>query len=74
MGVSQADIPTQSGKGSCLSLFIPPTLFIHPDIQSMMGYIVFAFPFIRTYVRLSSRHRVKVFALKYIRPQILKTL
>ena len=26
-----------------------------PDIQSMWGYIVFAFPFVRTYVRLFVR-------------------
>ena len=49
-----------------------------PDIRSMWGYIVFAFPFVRsfvrTFVRSSFRHRVKVFALKFIRPQILKTL
>ena len=57
-----------------------------PDIQSMWGYIVFAFPFVRSYVRSfvrsyvrlfvrsSFRHRVKVFALKFIRPHILKTL
>ena len=46
----------------------------------MWGYIVFAFPFIRSfvptfvrsYVRSSFRHRVKVFALKFIRPHILK--
>ena len=57
-----------------------------PDIQSMLGYIVFAFPFVglsvRSYVHLFIRssfrhirgHRVKVFALKFIRPDILKTL
>ena len=57
-----------------------------PDIQSMWGYIVFAFPFVcsflRTYVRSfvcsfvcsSFRHRVRVFVLKFIRPHILKTL
>ena len=49
-----------------------------PDIRSMWGYIVFAFPFVRsfvrTYVHSSFRHRVKVFALKFIRPHILKTL
>ena len=54
--------------------------FYTPDIRSMWGYIVFAFPFVcwsvrsfvRTYVRScvrsSFRHRVKVFALKFIRP------
>ena len=49
-----------------------------PDIRSMWGYIVFAFPLVRSFVRLfvrsSFRHRVKVFALKFIRPHILKTL
>ena len=53
-----------------------------PDIRSMWGYIVFAFPFVcssvclfvRSFVHSSFRHRVKVFALKYIRPHILKTL
>ena len=61
-----------------------------PDIRSMWGYLVFAFPFVRSYVRtfvcsfvcsfvrsfvhLSFRHRVKVFALKFIRPHISKTL
>ena len=41
--------------------------------------IVFSFPFVRTllvrlFVLSSFRHRVKVFALKFIRPHILKTL
>ena len=53
-----------------------------PDIRSMWGYIVFAFPFVRSLIRtyvpsfvhLSFHHRVKVFALKFIRPHILKTL
>ena len=57
-------------------------IFYTPDIQSMWGYIVFAFSFVCSYVRLfvrlcirsSFRHRVKVFALKFIRPNILKTL
>ena len=53
-------------------------VFIPPDILSMWGYIVFAFPFVRTYIRTFVRssfcHRVKVFALKFIRPHILKTL
>ena len=60
--------------------------FYTPDIRSMWGYIVFAFPFIRSFIRTyvcsfvrsfvrsSFRHRVKVFALKFIRPHILKTL
>ena len=30
--------------------------------------------FVRSYIRSSFRHRVKVFALKFIRPHILKTL
>ena len=58
------------------------TINYTPDIRSMWGYIVFAFPFVRSYVhsfvrsfiRSSFRHRVKVFALKFIRPHILKTL
>ena len=54
------------------------TYFYTPDIRSMWGYIVFAFPFVCSYVRSlvrsSFRHRVKVFALKFIRPHILKTL
>ena len=48
-----------------------------PDIRNMWGYIDFAFPFIRLFIRMyvrSFRHRVKVFALKFIRPLILKTL
>ena len=40
----------------------------------MWGYIVFAFPlihpFVHTYVHSSFRNRVKVFALKFIRPHI----
>ena len=46
-----------------------------PDIRSMWRYIVFAFPFVRpfvrsyvsSFVRSSFRHRVKVFALKFIK-------
>ena len=53
-----------------------------PDMRSMWGYIVFAFPFVRLFVpmfirscvRSSFRHKVKVFALKFIRLHILKTL
>ena len=41
-----------------------------PDIRSIWGYIIFAFPFVRlfvrTYVCLSFRHRVKVFAFKLL--------
>ena len=48
--------------------------FYTPNIRSMWGYIVFAFPFVSSYVRSSFRHRVKVFALKFIRPHILETL
>ena len=60
--------------------------FYTPDIRSMWGYIVFAFPFVRSFVRTFVRsyvrsfvrssfyHKVKVFALKFIRPHILKTL
>ena len=72
---------------------IPPTYEVcgyTPDIRSMWGYIVFAFPFVcsfvrsyvcsfvclfvRSYIHSSFRHRVKVFALKFIRPHILTTL
>ena len=53
-----------------------------PDIGSMWENIVFAFPFVRSFIRTFVRssfcyvggHRVKVFALKFIRPHILKTL
>ena len=48
-----------------------------PNIRSMWGYIVFTFPFVRSYVRSFVRpfvrlfrHRVKVFALKFISPHI----
>ena len=66
----------------CLDIATDQSGYTHniytPDIRSMWGYIVFAFPFIRSYVRSfvrwSFRHRVKVFALKFIRPHILKTL
>ena len=57
-------------------------IFYTPDIQSMWGYIVFAFSFVcscvrlfvRSCIRSSFRHTIKVFALKFIRPNILKTL
>ena len=61
-------------------------VYYTPDIRSMWEYIVFAFPFVRSfvrtyvrsfvrsYVRSSLRHRVKVFALKFIRPHISKIL
>ena len=60
-----------------------------PDIRSMCGVDSFRFSirlfirlfvcthvrsFVRSFVRSSFRHRVKVFALKFIRPHILKTL
>ena len=54
-----------------------------PDIRSMWGYIVFAFPFVRSFIRTYVRSYVRsfvfpsqvtVFALKFIRPHILKTL
>ena len=41
-----------------------------PTYEVCGGYTVFTFPFVRS----SFRHRVKVFALKFIRPHILKTL
>ena len=61
---------------------LPTTPFYTPDIRSMWEYIVFVFPFVRSLVRTfvhlfvhsSFHHRVKVFALKFIRPHILKTL
>ena len=61
-------------------------LIIPPTYEVCRGYIVFAFPFVRSsvrsfvhtyvrsFVRSSFRQRVKVFALKFIRPHILKTL
>ena len=59
-------------------LMVQVTLYHYtPDIRSMWGYIVFAFPFrpfVHTNVRSSFCHKVKVFALKFIRPYILKTL
>ena len=64
-------------KHSKCPIIIPPTY------EVCGGYIVFAFPFVRSFVRTndvrsfirsSFRHRVKVFALKFIRPHILKTL
>ena len=61
-----------------------------PNIRSTWGYIVFAFPFVSSFVCMFVRtficlfvhscvcsffrHRVKVFGLKFIRPHILKTL
>ena len=41
---------------------------VHPSVRSYVR------TFVHTFVRLSFRHRVKVFALKFIRPHILKTL
>ena len=67
-------------SGQCVAYKTDCSTFLSytPDIGNMWGYIVFAFPFVRTYVRSfvrsSFRHRVKVFALKFIRPHILKTL
>ena len=53
-------------------------IFIPPTYNSMWGYIVFAFPFVRSFVHTfvcsSFCHRVKIFALKFIRRHILKTL
>ena len=54
---------------------------LYPRHTKYVGVYSFRFsvrPFVRTYVRSfvrsSFRHRVKVFALKFIRPHILKTL
>ena len=42
---------------------------------SVRSYVrTFVRTFVRLFVRSSFRHRVKVFALKFIRPHILKTL
>ena len=65
--------------GTCSTFFY---YYYTTDIRSMWGYLVFAFPFVRPsvrsyerpYVRSSFRYRVKVFALKFIGPHILKTL
>ena len=55
---------------------IMSSVFYTPDIRSMLGYIVFAFPLVRSYICsfVFPSHRVKVFALKFIKPHILKTL
>ena len=42
-----------------------------PDIGSFRFSVR---PYVRSFVRSSFRHRVKVFSLKFIRPHILKTL
>ena len=56
-------------------------MFIPQHTKYVEGYIVFAFPLVRTFdcsfVRLCVMFvdtRVKVFALKFIRPYIIKTL
>ena len=60
-------------------------LFLYPRHTKYVGVYSFRFSvrpfvrsfvrtFVRTFVRSSFRHRVKVFALKFIRPHILKTL
>ena len=41
---------------------------------SVRPFVSYVRSFVRTFVRSSFRHRVKVFALKFIRPHILKTL
>ena len=63
-----------------------PTNYYTPDIRSMWGYIVFAFPSVRSFIgtfvhlfvhssfRYVRGQGVKDFALKFIRPHILKTL
>ena len=50
---------------------------VYPRHTKYVGVYSFRFsvcPFVRMYVRSSFRHRVKVFAFKFIRPHILKTL
>ena len=56
-------------------------LLLYPRHTKYVGVYRFRFSvrsyvrsFVRTVVRSSFRHRVKVFALKFIRPHILKTL
>ena len=54
--------------------FIP---LLYPRHTKFVGVYSFRFsvrPLVRSFVRSSFRHRVKVFALKFIRPHILKTL
>ena len=91
-----SEVLTQNSESRAFSLHIlclNSITYYTPDIRSMCvcvggggGYIVFSFPFVRSFVctyvrsfvrsfvRSSFRHRVKVFALKFIRPHILKTL
>ena len=45
---------------------------VRPFVRSYVR--LFVRSYVRSFVRSSFRHRVKVFALKFIRPHILKTL
>ena len=55
-------------------LVLVKCLCLYPRHTKYVGVYSFRFSFVRTYIRSSFRHRVKVFALKFIRPHILKTL
>ena len=54
-----------------------PTVYFTPDIQSMWGYIVFAFPFVRSFVRTfvrSSQGRsfcIKVYKTSYFEDPLM---
>ena len=39
-----------------------------PDIRSMLGYIVFAFPFVRSFVRTYVRSYVRTFVRSFVFP------
>ena len=67
----------RKGSISVLALFCLRTcaLIISPTYEVCGGIMFSLFrSFVRTFVRSSFRHRVKVFALKFIRPHILETL
>ena len=49
-----------------LSLFSFPDDYT-PDIRSMWGYIVFAFPFVRSFVRTFVRSFVRLFVRSFVR-------
>ena len=63
-------------KQSIFKSYLEPE-FLYPRDTKYVGVYSFRFsvrPSVRTFVRSSFRHRVKVFAIKVIRPHILKTL
>ena len=68
--MASADIQWLFYSGERIVAHGPLVITPPPDIRSMWGYIVFAFPFVRlfvhTFVRSSFCHRVKVFALKFM--------